>query len=72
MTAVDPALNGDVSLGLKLEAALMGIRAVVVLQRSFDIDRVRIVPLDQVAVVAIHGTHQIGERSDNPLGQAAA
>src|SRR5271165_2462917 len=50
MTGVDPALDGNMRLRLKLEIALLGIGAKVVLQRALDIDRVRVVAFDQIAV----------------------
>ena len=48
-----------------------GIGAVVVFQRALDIDRVGIVPLDQVAVVAVHRPHEIGQRREHAVRQAA-
>ena len=69
---IDPPLHGDVRLGLELEVALARIGAVVVFQGAFDLDRVRVVPLDQIAVVTIHRTHEIGQRGDHAGRQAAA
>ena len=60
---VDPVLDGDMRLGFELEVALFGVLAVVALERALDIDRVRVVALDQVAVVAVHRPHEIGERA---------
>ncbi len=59
--AVDPLLDRDVRFGLELEVALLAVLAVVVLEGALDIDRVRVVPFDQVAVVAVHRAHEIGE-----------
>jgi hypothetical protein len=42
------------------------------LERSFDVDRMRVVALDQIVVIAIHGSDHIGEYSADAIGQAAA
>ena len=60
--AVDPFLDGDVRFGFELEVALFGVVAVIALEGALDIDRVRVVPFDQIAVVAIHRAHEVGER----------
>jgi hypothetical protein len=39
----------------ELQVAFFAIRAVVVLQRALDIDRMGVVALYQIAVVAVHG-----------------
>ena len=39
----------------------MRIRAVVVLKRAFDINRVGVVPFNEVGVVTVHRPNQIGE-----------
>ena len=59
-------------LKAELQIAFAGILAIVVLQGTLDIDRVSVMPFDQVAVVAVHRPHQIGERSQQALGQAPA
>ena len=69
---VDPSLDGDMGFGLELEIALLRIVAVIVLERALDIDRVSVVAFDQVAVVAVHRPHEIGERGQHALRQAAA
>ncbi len=71
-TFVDPSLHSDVRQRLLLKVALLGIGAVVVGSRPLDIDRVRIMPFDEVAVVAVHRTHQVSERARNWLGEAGA
>ena len=48
-------------LGFELQVAFFGVVAVVTLEGALDIDGVRIVAFDQIAVVAIHRTHEIGE-----------
>ena len=58
-------------LRFELQVSLARIIAVVVLERPLDIDRMRIVSLDQIAVVAVHGSHQIGQGSAHAVGQAA-
>jgi hypothetical protein len=47
------------------------IGAVVVLQRALDIEWVRVTPLDQIAVIAIHCPHEVGKGRAHPSGQAA-
>ena len=69
--AVDPLLDGNMGGGLQLQVALARIIAVVFLQRAFDIDGMGVMPFDQVAVVAIHGAHEIGQRAAYAVGQAA-
>ena len=58
-------------LGFQLEVALFGVLAVVALEGAFDIDRVGVVAFDEVAVVAVHRPHEIGERSQQALRQGA-
>jgi hypothetical protein len=50
--AIDPFLDDDVRFRFALQIALAGVVAIVVLQGALDIDRVCVVPFDQVAVVA--------------------
>jgi hypothetical protein len=59
--AVDPLLNSDMCLGFELKIPLLAIIAIVVPQCPFDIDRMGVVPFDQIAVVAVHRPHQISE-----------
>ena len=67
---IDPFLNVYVRPGLKLKDSLSGIRAVIALERALDIHRMRVVTLDEIAVIAIHDPHQIGERPYDALGEA--
>ena len=69
---VDPRLNRDMRLGFELKVALLRIGAVVVSHRPFDVDGVGIMPLDEVAVVAVHRPHEVGERLGDRSGQTAA
>jgi hypothetical protein len=55
---VDPLLHGDMCLGLELEVALASVAAIVILQGSFNIDRMGIVSLDEVGVIAVHRPHE--------------
>jgi hypothetical protein len=48
---VDPTLYGNIRDSLLLEIALLGIAAPLTKERSLNIDRMRIVALDQVRVV---------------------
>ena len=70
--AVDPALDVDMRFGLQLEIAFFGVLAVVALEGALDLDRVGVVAFDQVAVVAVHRAHEIGERGQQALRQRAA
>ena len=38
---------------------------------ALDVDGVCIVPFDQIAVVAIHRAHEVGERGQKAFGQRA-
>jgi hypothetical protein len=70
-TAVDPFLDDDVSLGFELQISLASILAVIVLEGPLDIDGVRIVPLDEIGVVAVHRPHQAGKRREQTRRHAA-
>ena len=52
--AVNPPLDLNVRLRFQLQVALPGVLAVVALESSLDFDRVSVVPLDEIAVVAVH------------------
>jgi len=56
---VKPLSIGDVCLSLKLEVAHFRVLAVVALECSLDTNKMSIVPLDQVAVIAIHRAHEV-------------
>ena len=69
---VDPFLDCNMGLGLKLETAHFRLGAVVTLQRAFDIDDwVSIVSLDQVAVVTVHRPEERRKRCVYTLRQTA-
>jgi hypothetical protein len=70
--AVDPLLRSDVCMRFELQVAFSGVFAVVVLERPLDVDGVRVVPFNQVGVVAVHRTDEVRERSEKGRGQAAA
>jgi hypothetical protein len=57
---------------LKLEIALPRVFAVIAPERPLDIDRVGVVTFDQVAVLAIHRPHEIGQRVAETDRQGAA
>ncbi|WP_456835521.1 MULTISPECIES: hypothetical protein [unclassified Bradyrhizobium] len=67
---IDPLLDGDMGDGFLLQVAFLGVGAVVVLECAFYIDRVSVVPLDQVAIVAIHRTYEPSQGDQNTPGQA--
>jgi hypothetical protein len=57
--------------GFQLEIALFGVLTVVAFEGALDVDRVGVVALDQIAVVAVHRLHEIGERGQQAAGQGA-
>ena len=70
-TRVNPALDHDMGPGFELQVPLLRVTAIVVPERALDIDWVGIVPFDQIAVVAIHRTHEIGQGHQHALREAA-
>src|SRR5579872_1086846 len=62
-SAVDPLLHRDVRSGFELKIALARILTIVVLKRPFDIDRVSVMVLDEIGVIAVHRTDEVGKRS---------
>ena len=69
---INPFLNVDMGAGFQLQIALFGIGAVICFQRPLDIDRVRIMAFDQVAVVTVHRSHEIRQRAHNGVRQAGS
>ena len=67
---IDPSLHGDMRLRFQLQITVSGIGEIIVLQSAFDIDGVRVMPFDEIAVVAVHGPHQAGKRPEHAFGQA--
>ncbi len=61
VAAINPLLNSYMGLSLKLQVSLLRVGAVVTFERLFYIDRVGVMPLYEVAVVAIHRTHEISK-----------
>ena len=55
----------------KLEVPLSRVRAEIIPQCAFNIGGVGVMPFNEVAVVSIHGTHQIGQGRKHAMGQAA-
>lgn len=60
------------ALASNLEIPLPGVLAVIVFQGAFNIDGMRLVPLDQVAVVAVYGPHEICQRRNQAWRETAA
>ena len=58
-------------LRFELKVSLARFVAIVVFERPFDIDGMGIVPLDEIAVVTVHSSHQIGQGCTHAIGQAA-
>src|SRR5512145_358181 len=71
-SGIDPALNGYMRLRFELKVSLARVIAIVVVECPFDIDGMGIVALDEIAVVAVHGSHQVSERRAHPVRQAAS
>ena len=69
--AIDPLLNCDVGARLELQITLSGIVTVVVLQRSLDLYGMRVMPFDQVRVIAVRRTDQICKGGHQCFRQAA-
>jgi hypothetical protein len=70
-TGIDPSLNGDMRLRFELKISLARVAAIVVVECPLDVDGMRIVAFDQIAVVAIHGPYQVPERCAHTVRQAA-
>ena len=69
--AVDPLLDVDMRFGFELQVAFLGVLAVVALEGALDLDRVGIMAFDQIAVVAVHRPHEVGERSEQASAGSA-
>ena len=54
------------------EVALLGVLTVVALERPLDIDGMDVVAFNQVAVIAVHRPHEIGERGEEAFRERAA
>ncbi len=68
---VNPLLNGDVRPSFNLEIAFSGVLTVVALERALDVYGVRVVPFNEVRVIAIHRTNEVCKRSEKGWWQAA-
>lgn len=69
---IKPLLHRYVSLSFELKVAFMSIRAIIVFQGTFDIDGMSIVTFDEIAVIAVHRSHEISERRANARSETAA
>jgi hypothetical protein len=58
-------------LRFELEIALFRFGAVFVLQGTLYINRVGVVPFNEIAVVAVHRAHEIGQRRQHARHKAA-
>jgi hypothetical protein len=52
---VNPALDFEVRFRFVLEISLIGIPPVIILQSLLNIDRMRIMPFDQIRIISIDG-----------------
>ena len=57
--------------GFQLEVAFFGVLAIVAFEGALDVDWMGVVAFNQVAVVAVHRAHEIGERGQQALRQGA-
>jgi hypothetical protein len=62
-TFIDPFLNCDMRFRFELQIPFPRVLAVVIPERSFYVDWVRVVSLDEVRVIAVHGTNEGGKRA---------
>lgn len=58
-TPINPFLDGNVGLGVELQIALLGVCAVILFEGTLNIDRMRIMPFDEIAVIAIRHTQEL-------------
>ena len=63
---IDPPLDLNVGLGLKLEVALFRLSAEVVVECPLDVHRMCVVSLDEIAIITIHGSYEVGQRLRQP------
>jgi len=68
-TFIDPFLDSDVRPGFELEVALAGIPAVITHEGALDVDRMCVMALDEIAVIAVHRPDQRGQRGDKASGE---
>ena len=71
-TSIDPFLDGDMGFGFKLQVPFLWVSAVVLFQGALDINRMRVMTLDQVTVITIHRPDRIGECREHSRRQTAA
>src|SRR5712691_993767 len=70
--AIDPALHFDVCQSFELQVSFFEVRAVIVFESALDVDGWCVVPLDKIAVVAVHRPHEVGEPCPYARRQTAA
>jgi len=68
----DQALHLDMGGALHLQRALGRITRVVLGQGSLDVDRVGVMPFDQIGIVAVHDPRHLGDAAMRQRVQAAA
>ena len=57
------------SLGFELQLTLVAVLTVISCKRPLDVDRMGGAPFDQIAVIAIHRSDEIGQRRHEAVGQ---
>jgi hypothetical protein len=72
VTAIDLALKANMRARFELEIAALFTVVEPPGERGFDLARRRVVPLDQVRVVAIHDPHRVGEARRNTRMEPSA
>jgi len=55
--------------GLQLKVAFAGVVAEIIVERPLNVDWMGVMSFDEVAVIAIHCPHQIGQCGDNAFRQ---
>ncbi len=61
---IDPLLDRNVGFRLKLQVSLSPVVTKVIAERSFYIDRMRVMALNEVRVVTVHRANEVGESGE--------
>ncbi|GLU28936.1 hypothetical protein Brsp01_41690 [Brucella sp. NBRC 12950] len=69
---IDPFLNGNMRFGFKLKIPFLRIGAKIVSHSAFDVYWMSIVSFNEVAIVAVHGPHEIGKSLSNGSRKATS
>src|SRR5688572_21303245 len=69
-TIIDPFLYFDMCYCFELQIARLRLVAEVVSKSALNVDRVGVMSLDQVAVVAVHRANHLRQRASDSIGKA--